>query len=89
MWFYCCMGVCCNIPLLGRKGVSYMIYSEEYKEHIEYAFAAFCRIVLRNAAVSAYRDFGRKQKHEVSLEYLMSETSFEPFSTDTYFEQYD
>lgn len=66
-----------------------MIYSEEYKEHIEYAFAAFCRIVLRNAAVSAYRDFGRKQKHEVSLEYLMSETSFEPFSTDTYFEQYD
>ena len=65
-----------------------MSYSEEYKEHIEYTFAAFCRVVLRNAAINAYRDFGRKQKHEVSLDYLMSETSFEPFATDTYFEEY-
>ena len=66
-----------------------MIYSEQYKEHIEYTFSAFCKIVLRNAAISAYRDFGRKQKHEVSLDYLMSETPFEPFTTDSYFEQYD
>ena len=66
-----------------------MRYSEQFREHIEYAFAAFCRIVLRNAAISAYRDFGRKQKHEVSLDYLMSETPFEPFTTDNYFEQYD
>ena len=65
-----------------------MKYSEQFMEHIEYAFAAFCKIVLRNAAISAYRDFGRKQKHEVSLDYLMSETPFEPFSTDNYFEQY-
>ncbi len=49
-----------------------MIYSEEYKEHIEYTFAAFCRVVLHNAAMSAYRDFGRKQKREVSLEYIIS-----------------
>ena len=66
-----------------------MRYSEQFMEHIEYAFNAFCKIVLRNAAISAYRDFGRKQKREVSLEYLISETSFEAFSTDTYFEQYD
>lgn len=66
-----------------------MIYSEEYKEHIEYTFAAFCKVVLHNAAMTAYRDFGRKQKREVSLEYLISETPFEPFITDTYFEQYD
>ena len=52
------------------------------------SFAAFCNVVLRNAAINAYRDFGRKQKHEVSLDYLMSETPFEPFSTDNYFEQY-
>ena len=65
-----------------------MRYSEQFMEHIEYAFAAFCKIVLRNAAISAYRDLGRKQKHEVSLDYLMSETSFEPFATDNYFEQY-
>ena len=66
-----------------------MFYSEEYKEHIEYIFAAFCKVVLHNAAMTAYRDFGRKQKREVSLEYLISETPFEPFTTDTYFEQYD
>lgn len=66
-----------------------MIYSEEYKEHIECAFAAFCKVVLHNAAMTAYRDFGRKQQREISLEYLMSETSFEAFSTDNYFEQYD
>ena len=66
-----------------------MIYSEKYKEHIEYTFAAFCKIVLHNAAMTVYRDFGWKQKWEVSLEYLISETPFEPFTTDTYFEQYD
>ena len=66
-----------------------MFYSEEYKEHIEYTFAAFCRVVLYNAAMTAYRDLGRKQKREVSLEYLISETPLEPFTTDTYFEQYD
>ena len=66
-----------------------MIYLEEYKEHIEYTFAAFCKVVLHNAAISAYRNYGRKQKREVSLEYLISETSFEPFTTDTYFEQSD
>ena len=65
-----------------------MRYSEQFMEHIEYAFATFCKVVLRNAAISAYRDLGRKQKHEVSLDYLMSETSFEPFVTDNYFEQY-
>ncbi len=65
-----------------------MEYSEQFMEHIEYTFAAFCNVVLRNAAINAYRDFGRTQKHEVSLDYLMSETPFEPFSTDNYFEQY-
>lgn len=66
-----------------------MKYSEQFKEHIEYTFAAFCNIVLRNAAINAYRDFGRKLKREVSLDYLMSETPFEPFTLDRYFEQYD
>ena len=66
-----------------------MDYSPKYKEHIEYTSAAFCKVVLHNAAMSTYRDFRRKQKWEVSLEYLMSETSFEEFTTDTYLEQYD
>lgn len=66
-----------------------MRYYEQFIEHFEYAFAAFCKVVLRNAAISVYRDFGRKQKREVPLDYLMSETPFEPFTTDNYFERYD
>lgn len=76
-------------PYWEERGDETMKYSEQFMECVEYSFAAFCKIVLRNAAISAYRDFGRKQKHEVSLDYLMSETSFEPFTTDNYFEQYD
>ncbi len=66
-----------------------MIYSEKYKEHIEYAFAAFCKEVFRNEAMTAHRDFGLKQQREISLEYLISETSFEAFTTDNCLDQYD
>lgn len=66
-----------------------MKYSVQFLEHIEYTFAAFCNVVLRNAAINAYRDLGRKQKREVSLEYLISETPLEPFTMDRYFEPYD
>ena len=59
--------------------------SEQYKEHIEYTFAAFCKVVLRNAAMSAYRDIGRRQKQEISLNYLMEERYYNPSATDSYF----
>ncbi len=36
-----------------------MNYSEQYKEHIEYTFAVFCKVVLRNASMSVYRDIAR------------------------------
>lgn len=64
-----------------------MNYSEQYKEHIEYTFAAFCKIVLRNTALSAYRDIGRRRKWETSLDYLMEEKHYEPSTTDSYFEE--
>lgn len=52
--------------------------SQQYKEHIEYTFAAFCKVVLRNAAMSAYRDIGRRQKREISLDYLMEKKYYNP-----------
>ena len=64
-----------------------MIYSEQYKEHIEYTFATFCKIVLRNAALSAYRDIGRRRKWEITLDYLMEEKHYEPSTTDNYFDK--
>lgn len=58
---------------------------EQYKEHIECTFAAFCKIVLRNASLSAYRDIGRRKKREISLDYLMKERCYNPSATDSYF----
>ena len=36
-----------------------MRYSEQFMEHIEYAFHAFCKVVLRHEAMNAWRDLKR------------------------------
>ena len=66
-----------------------MRYSEQFIEHIEYAFNAFCRIVLRYEAINAWRDLKRKEAREISLDYLMSERFFEPSAMYRYFEKQD
>ena len=45
-----------------------MRYSEQFMEHIEYAFNAFCKIVLRHEAINAWRDLKRKEAREISLD---------------------
>jgi DNA-directed RNA polymerase specialized sigma24 family protein len=64
-------------------------YSEQFMEHIEYAFHAFCEVVLRHEAINAWRDLKRKMEREISLDYLMSEQYFEPSAMDSYFEKQD
>ena len=66
-----------------------MRYSERFMEHIEYAFHAFCKVVLRHEAINAWRDLKRKMEREISLDYLMSEQYFEPSAMDSYFEKQD
>lgn len=64
---------------------------EKYKEHIEYTFHAFCKVVIRNAAISAAKEKYRKQQKEISLEYLMEEKYYQFGMEDKYFkapEQY-
>jgi hypothetical protein len=46
-----------------------MTCTEEYKEHIEYTFNAFCRVVIHYAAINAWRDRNRRQQREISFEY--------------------
>ena len=59
--------------------------TEAYKEHIEYTFNAFCRVVIHYAAISAWRDRDKRRQREISFEYL-TEEKFYPFCTsDTYF----
>lgn len=66
-----------------------MRYSEQFMEHIEYAFNAFCKTVLRHEAINAWRDLKQKEGREISLDYLMSERYFEPSAMDSYFEKQD
>ena len=61
-----------------------MIDFEKYKEHIEYTFHAFCRVVIRNAAISAAKKKYRKQQKEISLEYLMEEKYYQFGIEDEY-----
>ena len=69
-----------------------MTCTEAYKEHIEYTFNAFCRVVIRYAAINAWCDRNRRRQREISFEYL-TEEKFYPLSTSdealkTPYEQY-
>lgn len=62
-----------------------MTCTEEYKEHIEYTFHAFCKIVIRNASYTAVRTWCRNHKREISLNYLTDEKHYPFGTTDEYF----
>ena len=51
-----------------RKGGISMTCTKDYREHIEYTFHAFCKVVIRNATITAARARSRKYKREISLE---------------------
>ena len=63
-----------------------MACTEAYKEHIMYTFHGFCKVVIRNAAITAWRDQSRRHKREISLEYLTEEKFYPLGTTDEYFE---
>ena len=53
-----------------EKGESPMTCTEAYKEHIEYTFNAFCRVVIHYAAINAWRDRDKRRQREISFEYM-------------------
>ena len=62
-----------------------MTCTEAYEEHIMYSFNGFCKVVIRYAAINAWRERSRQRQREISFEYL-TEEKFYPFSTsDEYF----
>ena len=63
-----------------------MACTEAYKEHIMYTFNGFCKVVIRNATITAWRDQHRRNKREISLEYLTEEKFYPLGTTDEYFE---
>ena len=44
--------------------------TEAYKEHIEYTFNAFCRVVIRYAAINAWRDRDKRRQREIIYLYF-------------------
>ena len=58
--------------IIQRGGIS-MTEDEAYKVHIQYTFNAFCKIVIRHAAIDKILRLRRRWEREVSLDYLMNE----------------
>ena len=50
-----------------------MTEDEAYKVHIQYTFNAFCKIVIRHAAIDKILNLRRRWEREVSIDYLMNE----------------
>ena len=50
-----------------------MTEDEAYKVHIQYTFNAFCKVVIRHAAIDKILKLRRRWEREVSLDYLMDE----------------
>jgi len=51
-----------------------MACTEAYKEHIMYTFNGFCKVVIHNAAITAWHDQHRRHKRKISLEYITLST---------------
>ena len=54
-----------------------MTEDEAYKVHIQYTFNAYCKIVIRHAAIDKILRLRRRWEREVSLDYLMNEKFFQ------------
>ena len=59
--------------------------AEAYKEHIMHTFNSFCKVVIRFAAINAWRERSRRRQKEISFEYLTEEKFYPLGTTDEYF----
>ena len=64
-----------------------MTEDEAYKVHIQYTFNAFCKVVIRHAAIDKILNLRRRWEREVSLDYLMNE-KFVQFAEQEQLEEY-
>ena len=52
-----------------------MTEHEKYQEHIRHTHDAFCKTVIRHAAIDAARSIRSRRKREISLEYLIEKNT--------------
>ena len=50
--------------------------TEAYKEHIEYTFNTFCRVVIRYAAINAWRDRDKRRLIPALLQFRFDEQPY-------------
>ena len=62
-----------------------MTCTEAYKEHIMYTFNGFCKVVIRYAAINAWRERNRRRQKEISFEYLTEEKFYPLNTSDNHF----
>lgn len=62
-----------------------MACTEAYREHILYTFNAFFKVVIRYAAINAWRNRNRRRQKEISFEYLTEEKFYPLNTSDEYF----
>ena len=51
---------------MGERGDSFVLCTEAHKEHIEYIFNAFCRVVIPYVAINAWRDRDKRRQREMN-----------------------
>lgn len=72
------------LSIILERGIS-MTDFEQYKEHIEHTFNAYCKIVIRHTAINVARRRHKQQEREISLDYLTAEKHFPFVTLDNYF----
>ena len=63
-----------------QKGGFSMTEHKKYQEHIRHTHDAFCKTVIRHAAIDAARSIRSRRKREILLKYLIEEKHY-PFHT--------
>ena len=61
-----------------------MTEHEKYQEHIRHTHDAFCKTVIRHAAIDAARSIRSHRKREISLEYLIDKYFAEQAAMNSY-----
>ena len=58
--------------------------SPEFEEHIQYAFEAFCKKLLKNRARNLHRKLNTQEGREITMSCLPAESVIEPSYEDKY-----
>lgn len=77
-----------NIATFPGQRITYNCKKEVGTNYIIYTFHAFCKVVIRNAAMTAWRNRSRQRQREISLDYLTEALHYSFGTEDESFDTY-